>query len=103
MFCGALSNYSFVDFNPGEWVLFEYEGETYPGEIIRINKEDLDLTINAMESLPKDSKLFKWPKLKDVHNYPLRDIIKKIKSPISLDKRGLKYTFPDSISFNKFN
>lgn len=86
-----------IDFKVGEWVLFMYEGSAYPGEILSINESERELTINAMEPMPKNLKLFKWPKLKDINAYPFEDVISKIGPPIALDKRGVTYKFLDII------
>ncbi|CAH0561154.1 unnamed protein product [Brassicogethes aeneus] len=80
---------------PKDWVLVLYEGETYPGQILDVNISNMEVTVNAMEPLPKNSTLFKWPLLKDIHTYPIQAVLRKINSPIQVDKRGIKYKFQD--------
>lgn len=68
----------------GEYVIFKYDEELYPGIIESVCEEGA--LISAMK---KSLKLWKWPKTKDELLYPWDDILGCIKPPKLLSKRGL--------------
>lgn len=69
---------------PGEYVIFSYEGQLYPGKITEVN--DNGAVITAME---KSLKSWRWPQKEDQLFYPWDDIIGAIDPPKLISKRGL--------------
>lgn len=77
----------------GSFVVFSYEGELYPGEIVGFN--DNEVTINAMA---KSLKLWKWPTKRDEMTYPWSDVLGAIKPPKQVSKRGC-FAVPELSSY----
>lgn len=67
----------------GEFLVFKYEGERFPGKIVIFN--DKDVTIMSMQ---KSLKSWKWPEPEDIHNYPWEDVVGRIEPPKPISKRG---------------
>lgn len=67
----------------GEFVVFKYEGEQFPGRIVKFN--DKEVTITSMQ---KSLKSWKWPEPEDIHNYPWEDVVGRIEPPKLKSKRG---------------
>lgn len=67
----------------GEHVLFQYEGEIFPGKIITF--DDNGATLSAMV---KSLKNWKWPDKPDTLYYQWDDIIGRIRQPKKVCNRG---------------
>jgi hypothetical protein len=72
-------------FNKGQWqwVKFRYEGVFYPGEIVAIVEDEIE--INAMHAV---GKAWKWPSKKDILRYSKDDIVKTISPPEIINSHG---------------
>ena len=70
----------------GEWVIVNYEGEEFPGEVTCI--EDSDVEVNVMH---RSANAWKWPRPEDKIFYS-RD---KIVNPPSVGNRGQFVFFGD--------
>lgn len=78
----------------GDWVLVEYEGNLYPGETLESTKEYV--TVSAMEPIEFSalgSRMWRWPRTKDVHKYPVLDVIRTIHPPVPTGKRASQFIF----------
>lgn len=78
-------------FKVGDWVSVQYNKTLYPGEVIEVITGGLK--VDAME--PTSNNKFKWPKPKDVFDYSLADIVKKIGAPIPCGSRARQFYFAD--------
>ena len=69
------------------WVMVQYGGGKYPGEVKGI--DDDIVRVACMEAVGTDDRgiaLWKWPLVEDVLNYPKKQIVKVLKSgPIPHD------------------
>ncbi|GBL72854.1 hypothetical protein AVEN_128052-1 [Araneus ventricosus] len=61
-----------------EWIIVKYENEIYSQVILEIDGKSVKATV--ME--PTGNGKFKWPMKEDIHDYPIRDIVKKIEPPV---------------------
>jgi hypothetical protein len=76
-------------------MIVKYNNKLYPGEFKTIDRTFE--TINDME--PTINRKFRWSS-KNVHQYPICDIVQKMNRPVPCDSRGSRYIFPD---FNTLN
>lgn len=76
----------------GDWVCVSYDGELYPGEIIKVT-DDGEYEVEAMENA--GDKFFKWPAKRDLCLYRSEDIRAKISEPIPYGSRANKFYFAD--------
>lgn len=67
----------------GRFVVFSYEGQIYPGEIVVFNEETV--TINAMQRFLK---MWKLPSKRDELTYQWSDVLGCIQPPKQISKRG---------------
>lgn len=67
----------------GEYVIFTYEGEYFPGKIISLYEDGAE--ISAMQ---RSLKSWKWPDKPDIHKYDWEDVIGHCKEPKLVSKRG---------------
>lgn len=67
----------------GEYVIFTYEEEFFPGRIISFDEHEV--TISSMQ---KSLKSWKWPPHEDVHKYDWEDVMGRINPPKLISKRG---------------
>ena len=67
----------------GEWVLVEYDGQLYPGEVIAI--DNYEFTVNIMV---KAGKHWKWPDNIDQIYFPREKLIRKLNAPEVVNVRG---------------
>lgn len=68
----------------GTFVVFLYEGELYPGQIVGF--DDKEVTVNSME---KSLKMWKWPSKRDELTYPWTDVLGSIQPPKQVSKRAI--------------
>lgn len=73
----------------GKYVIFTYEGELFPGQILSYDNEGA--VIKAMQ---KSLKSWKWPEKPDILNYSWEDIVGGIAEPKQVSKRGY-FTVPE--------
>ncbi len=69
------------------YVEFTYNGDTFMGEVVKCDEERA--TINAM--LRAGPTNWKWPAVKDIHDYPVEDVIRVIKAPVPDGPRAFKF------------
>jgi hypothetical protein len=67
----------------GQFVVFLYEGNVYPGKIIRFNEENVHISA-MVESL----KPWKWQGKPDILEYEWNDVLGGINPPKLVPKRG---------------
>lgn len=67
----------------GEFVVFRYEGELFPGQIMSFS--DKKVTIMSME---RGQKSWKWPIKPDIMKYSWMDVLGAINHPKAINKRG---------------
>jgi len=67
----------------GEYVVFKYEGEYFPGRILSFSDDEVE--ISAMQ---KSLKSWKWPEKSDIGKYDWDDVIGSIEEPKIISKRG---------------
>jgi len=73
----------------GEYVVFTFEGELFPGKIIKVQNKVA--TISAMQ---RSEKLWKWPNTLDILNYPWQDVIGHASELKQIGKRSL-FSIPE--------
>lgn len=73
----------------GEYVVFTYEGELFPGKIIKV--KDNVATISAMQ---RSRNLWKWPNSPDILDYIWQDVIGHADEPKKIGKRSL-FSIPE--------
>lgn len=71
------------DYMTGEWVLVEYDGKFYPGEVI--SKINDSYSVNVMIPAGKN---WKWPKNPDKFFYKKENIVKKLSFPSLVNSRN---------------
>lgn len=69
----------------GSHVIVKYEEELFPGLILDKKKEEVKVKVMAMSGIST----WKWPKNDDILWYPNSDIVKSIKKPVLVNKRGI--------------
>ena len=74
----------------GQWVLVNYDGKQYPGEITKIKNSQTDIEINVMHQ--SGSKFWKWPTSQDKIYYQRKSITRIIEAPKVAGSRG-QFTF----------
>ena len=74
----------------GQWVLVNYDGKQYPGEITKIKNSLTDIEINVMHQ--SGSKFWKWPTSQDKIYYQRKSITRIIEAPKVAGSRG-QFTF----------
>ncbi|KAJ8930362.1 hypothetical protein NQ314_016840 [Rhamnusium bicolor] len=95
---GKTSQYNDVHFakvvrEVGRFIVFSYEGQLYPGEIVAF--DDKTVTINSMQ---RSLKMWKWPSKRDELTYPWSDVLGSIQPPKQVSKRGA-FSVPELTSF----
>ena len=83
------SSHAFEDFDIGDFVIIEYEGELFPGVIAIMKKDGAE--VSAMQ---RSGLNWKWPKEKNQIFYVKKEIKRKIKCPKQASKRGA-YIVPE--------
>lgn len=84
------------DLHPLDWVVVKYENVLYPGEVKQVKPEENEVEVKVMH-VSKTGKYYYWPKDEDCISYRLKDVIKKIGSPIPCGGTREHYKFKDSI------
>ena len=74
----------------GQWVLVNYDGKQYPGEITKIKNSLTDIEINVMHQ--SGSKFWKWPTSQDKIYYQRKSITRIIEAPKDAGSHG-QFTF----------
>ena len=72
------------DLSVGKWVIVNYDGEQFPGEITCCNNSDVE--VNVMYKA--GSKYWKWPESIDKIFYERKDIVRTINPPKAAGHRG---------------
>ncbi|KAG8312195.1 hypothetical protein J6590_028428 [Homalodisca vitripennis] len=85
------------DIKPFDWVVVKYEDVFYPGEVKQVKLEENEVEVQVMH-VSKTGKYYYWPKDEDCICYLLKDVIKKIGSPIPCEGTREQYKFNDSIN-----
>lgn len=75
----------YQDIKVGGHMIVTYEGESFPGKVVAINKTKQEVKVVCME---KSLKHWKWPKSEKPEAYKIKDIVKLINAPVSVNKRG---------------
>ncbi|XP_050502477.1 uncharacterized protein LOC126881871 [Diabrotica virgifera virgifera] len=88
-----VENYTIKNIHDGDFVIIKYNGNLYPGKVIKANQEGAE--VSSMEKAGYD---WKWPEKEDVLFYFYEDIKKIIREPLVKGKRGY-YSVPELSSF----
>lgn len=83
----------------GDFVVVNYEGEKFPGQILRICNDKPGhpkyvVKTMTMSGFVNGRVNWRWPDKDDVLDYDAKDIMKKINSPTPVNKRGV-FSVPD--------
>ena len=74
-----------ASFKEGDYVMFAYEGENFPGMITFVHPKENGVRIKSMERCAGG---WRWPRSDDEIDYNLGDIIKVIGFPVPVNNRG---------------
>lgn len=83
-YLGEVNNNSETVFDIGDFVIVNYLDDYYPGRVTGL--KDGMITVSAM--IKAGMNKWKWPKNKDEIEYQYDQIIRKIKTPVEVNKRG---------------
>lgn len=78
----------------GDWVLVNYDNTPYPGEIV--DKKENFLIVSTMEKLEtcyQGKRMWRWPRNKDILQYPVQDLRRKIDPPSPTGNRASQFIF----------
>lgn len=78
----------------GQWVVVDYDGKKYPGEVTALHIEAELVEVSVMHS--KFGQTWAWPVKEDKILYSLDRIVKTISPPIPADRRN-HFKFQDQI------
>ena len=78
-----------VDVQVGQWVAVQYDGVQYPGEVISIDTNGVQ--VNVMH---KSGSCWKWPQSRDMISYENSYFLRIISVPVGPGHRG-QFTFSD--------
>ena len=70
-------------FTVGDWCVVNYEGARFPGEIVGIQNEEVQVSV-----MHKAGRYFKWPEKVDSIYYLPQNIEKRIQPPVVVGHRG---------------
>ena len=70
-------------FTVGDWCVVNYEGARFPGEIVGIQNEEVQVSV-----MHKAGRYFKWSEKVDSIYYLPQNIEKRIQSPVVVGHRG---------------
>lgn len=73
-----------------EHVIFKYEGQYYPGQIISVTDDSA-----TVSSMVKCGRLWKWPERPDILDYQWRFLVSHINEPIKVSKTRNVYSVPE--------
>lgn len=73
-----------------EYVIFVYEGEYFPGKILRVAK-----TTATISSMQKCRRLWKWPEKPDVLDYEWKAVVAHINELSKVNKIRNVYSVPE--------
>jgi len=68
----------------GDWVLVQYEGSMFPGEVKEIGRDELKVSV----MVPSGANYFKWPASEDSIFYHIKNVMMKLKPPTIKSARG---------------
>lgn len=72
-----------VDVQAGQWVVVQYDGVEYPGEVRSIDTNGVQ--VNVMH---KSGRCWKWPQSRDMIYYEKSDIRSIISAPVAVGHHG---------------
>lgn len=80
------------DYNVGDYVIIEYEGEYFPGVVKKVKKKMrmYEVSATAMYGVG-----WKWPEIKDVLWYPTSSIIRTIIKPSLVNAKENIFCIPE--------
>ena len=78
-----------MDVQVRQWVAVQYDGVQYPGEVISIDTNGVQ--VNVMH---KSGSCWKWPQSRDMISYEKSDILRIISVPVAAGHHG-QFTFSD--------
>ena len=68
----------------GQWVAFRFGKEWYPGEVMNIADDEIEIKCMKIVGVNK----FIWPDVDDVHLYDLNSVICSIEPPTPISQRA---------------
>ena len=75
--------------NVGQWVIIEYDGLKFPGEVTTCNGTDTEVSV-----MHRSGNAWRWPIKPDKIFYKHQNILRKINPPMAAGNRG-QFTFDD--------
>lgn len=79
---------------PGDYVIIIYEGENFPGVVMEVIHDASEtkykiktMTMSGFE--PSGRVNWRWPEKDDILIYDAKEVLKKIKAPTAVNKRGV--------------
>ena len=70
--------------NSGDWVVVNFEGNLFPGEVVEVTNSQV-VVVNVMH---KSGNGWKWPKRQDVISYDIAEVVKTTEPPVPSGSRG---------------
>lgn len=74
-----------IDINPGDFLIIVYEGKKFPGMVLEV-QDEMHYKVKTMTMSGPN---WRWPEKDDILVYEKKDVLKKIKSPLLLNSRGI--------------
>lgn len=74
----------------GEYVVFSYEEELFPGVITHVTK-----TAASISAMQKCGRLWKWPQKVDLLDYNWEDVLYQINEPLKMSQTRNVYSVPE--------
>lgn len=73
------------DLKKNDYVIVNYEGEHFPGKIMSVKRSKNEIKVLTMT---KSLKNWKWKESETADSYKLDDVVRKIREPVPVNKRG---------------
>jgi hypothetical protein len=73
-----------------DYVLVAYDGEFYPGRVLRVDKDIGDVQVSVLRKFGVN---WVWPQHRNINCYPDSAVLRRIVAPVEVGRRG-QLSFP---------
>lgn len=95
--CDREKDKTIVQVEEADFIVAEYDGICYIGQVLEIDRTDKSQHVNFMAESGKSLKRFKWPQKADKIWIEEEKILRKIEPPMKTGKGGRIFAVPDEI------